>query len=36
MNASLIFMAQYSSIWTPDTGIEGGMEGTCLNAKIFS
>lgn len=36
MNASLIFMAQYSSVWSPDVGMEGDMEGTWLNAKIFS
>lgn len=36
MNAFLIFTAQYSSVWSPDIGIEGDMEGTWLNAKIFS
>lgn len=35
MNAFLIFMAQYSSIWSPAIGIEGDMEGTWLSAKFF-
>lgn len=36
MKAFLNFKAQYSSIWSPDIGIGSDMEGTCLNAKLFS